>query len=53
MSEFSKEAVLQLSAHLDEPAWMVEFRLAAWEIYNDLPLPTTQDEAWGAPICAA
>jgi len=46
MSKFSREAVEQLSAHLEEPEWMREFRLKAWEIYNELPLPTTQDEAW-------
>ena len=25
---------------------MRDFRLAAWEIYAALPVPTTQDEAW-------
>lgn len=43
---FTKDAVEQLSAHLNEPAWMLEFRLKAWEIYESLPVPTTQDEAW-------
>lgn len=46
MTEFTKEAVKQLSTHLDEPEWMGELRLAAWDIYTELPMPTTQDEAW-------
>jgi Fe-S cluster assembly protein SufD len=46
MTKFSKEAVELLSAKLDEPAWMLEFRLQAWEQYANLPLPTLQDEAW-------
>ena len=43
---FTRDAVLQLSAALNEPQWMLEFRLAAWEIYAALPVPTTQHEAW-------
>ncbi|MFQ5399903.1 MAG: Fe-S cluster assembly protein SufD [Anaerolineae bacterium] len=46
MTAFSKEAVKQLSAALDEPAWMLKFRLRAWEQFDKLPMPTTQDEAW-------
>jgi len=43
---FTRDAVLQLSASFNEPQWMRDFRLAAWEIYAALPVPTTQDEAW-------
>lgn len=43
---FTKEAVKDLSAKLDEPEWMREFRLAAWAVYDGLPVPTTSDEAW-------
>ena len=43
---FTRDAVLQLSASLNEPQWMLAFRLAAWEIYASLPVPTTQHEAW-------
>lgn len=43
---FTKEAVEQLSGRLQEPEWMRSFRLAAWEIYEQTPMPTTQDEAW-------
>jgi Fe-S cluster assembly protein SufD len=43
---FTREAVIQLSASLNEPEWMLAFRLKAWDLYKDLPVPTTQDEAW-------
>lgn len=46
MTTFSREAVEQLSQQLGEPEWMRDFRLRAWEIYDQAPLPTTQDEAW-------
>jgi len=46
MTTFSKQAVEQLSAGLNEPAWMREFRLRAWETYESMPMPTTKDEAW-------
>lgn len=45
-STFSREAVEQLSAHLGEPQWMLDFRLRAWEQFERMPLPTTQDEPW-------
>jgi Fe-S cluster assembly protein SufD len=43
---FAREAVETLSAALQEPDWMLEFRLQAWEIYENLPMPSSQDEAW-------
>lgn len=43
---FDQETVVNLSAALQEPAWMLEKRLAAWALYEQLPLPTIQDEAW-------
>ncbi len=46
MTAFNKESVEKLSASLDEPQWMLERRLQAWEIYESLPMPTTTDEAW-------
>jgi Fe-S cluster assembly protein SufD len=45
-SKFDRNAVLNLSSALGEPAWMREFRLAALEIYESLPMPTIEDEAW-------
>lgn len=46
MTKFTREAVEQLSASLQEPVWMREFRLQAWQVYESLPMPTTMDEAW-------
>jgi len=43
---FTRDAVEQLSASLDEPQWMLDLRLVAWEVYAALPVPTTRDEAW-------
>lgn len=46
VATYSREAVEQLSAALNEPAWMKEFRLRAWEVFANTPMPTTQDEPW-------
>ncbi|MEZ4643730.1 MAG: Fe-S cluster assembly protein SufD [Chloroflexota bacterium] len=46
MTAFSKEAVEKLSASLQEPEWMLAFRLHAFEVYESMPMPTTNDEAW-------
>lgn len=43
---YSREAVVQLSTALNEPEWMQALRLKAWEIFAQLPMPTTQDEPW-------
>jgi Fe-S cluster assembly protein SufD len=45
-NSLSREAVINLSASLDEPAWLLERRLHAWEVYEATPLPTRQDEEW-------
>ncbi|MGI9037976.1 MAG: Fe-S cluster assembly protein SufB [Gemmatimonadota bacterium] len=41
----SEEVVRQISAHKDEPEWMLEFRLKALEIYYSKPMPT-----WGGNL---
>lgn len=46
MTTFTREAVEKLSNSMGEPGWMREFRLQAFELYEKLPLPTTQDEPW-------
>ena len=46
MTTFTREALEKLSTMLDEPAWMREFRLQAFEQYEKLPIPTTNDEPW-------
>ena len=35
-----------LSEHYDEPDWLRQMRLEAWEQYESMPMPTTRDEAW-------
>lgn len=46
MRGFSREGVEALSRAKGEPAWVLEARLAAWEIYEAAPMPTGQDEEW-------
>lgn len=46
MSKFTREAVEQLSAYLNEPEWMLKFRLQAFDTYESLPVPTTNMEEW-------
>ncbi len=35
-----------LSAARNEPKWLLESRLAAWELYADMPMPSLQAEEW-------
>lgn len=35
-----------LSSANNEPQWLREARESAWEIYEDLPMPTLNDEEW-------
>ncbi|UCG23492.1 MAG: Fe-S cluster assembly protein SufD, partial [Chloroflexota bacterium] len=46
MTRFTREALVELSNVLVEPAWMRDFRLEAFEQYEQLPVPTTEDEPW-------
>jgi len=43
---FSKDQVEALSTLKDEPAWLRDGRLAAWETYESLPMPQRTDEEW-------
>lgn len=43
-SGFTRAAVESLSDRRDEPAWLRERRLAAFETFERLPIPTRQDE---------
>ena len=43
---FSQETVRQASAAKDEPSWMLDFRLQAWQTFESLPWPKPTDEAW-------
>ena len=42
----TREAVEQISASKNEPNWMLERRLRAWQIFEALPMPSRQDEEW-------
>lgn len=42
----TREAVEQLAASKNEPAWMLDFRLRAWQIFEMLPMPGRTDEEW-------
>lgn len=42
----TRGAVEQLSAAKNEPEWMRESRLRAWQIFEMLPMPTRTDEEW-------
>lgn len=42
----TREGVEQLSAAKGEPPWMLDHRLRSWQIFEMLPMPTRQDEAW-------
>jgi Fe-S cluster assembly protein SufB len=41
----SEEVVRQISAHKEEPQWMLDFRLKALKIYESKPMPT-----WGGDL---
>ena len=46
LTGFSREAVVELSRLRDEPEWLREWRLAAWEQYESIPMPVRTDEEW-------
>jgi len=46
LTGFTREAVEALSRAKNEPEWVRDARLAAWDIYESLPMPTRQDEEW-------
>ncbi len=43
---FDREAVAALSSLHGEPGWLAERRLAAWELADRLPFPSTYERAW-------
>lgn len=43
---FSQETVRRASAAKDEPAWMLDLRLRAWQTFESLPWPKPTDEDW-------
>jgi Fe-S cluster assembly protein SufD len=46
LTGFSREAVEAISRSRNEPDWVREARLAAWQTYEALPMPTRSDEEW-------
>lgn len=42
----SRESALALAERHGEVQWMRELRLAAWDTYAALPMPTMRDEEW-------
>lgn len=46
LTGFSREAVEALSHWKQEPDWVLAARLAAWDIYEQLPAPKRSDEEW-------
>ncbi len=43
---YTRQDVETLVAKHNEPDWLKTFRLNAWDIYENTPMPTLQDEAW-------
>ena len=46
LANFTREGVIALSQAKGEPDWVLEHRLAAWDIFNTLPMPSRSDEEW-------
>lgn len=45
-ASFTRAAVEHLSAARDEPAWLHELRLTAFDAFERLPWPTDRERAW-------
>ncbi len=43
---YTRADVEALSAQYDEPVWLLESRLSAWELYEDMPMPGRDQEEW-------
>jgi Fe-S cluster assembly protein SufD len=43
---FTRADVEALSTRFQEPKWLLESRLAAWELYEGMPMPSPNDEDW-------
>lgn len=46
LAAFSADTVRALSASRNEPEWMLEKRLEAFAVYEQLPMPSRSDEEW-------
>lgn len=45
-ASFSADTVRALSQAWNEPQWMLDFRLAAWQQFEQMEWPKATDEAW-------
>lgn len=45
-STLSRDLVLEVSKKLNEPQWLLDKRLAAWDSFSKLRYPTTRTEEW-------
>jgi Fe-S cluster assembly protein SufD len=43
---YTRNDVEALSAKNQEPKWLLESRLAAWELYEGMPMPNLKEEDW-------
>src|SRR4051795_7517583 len=43
---FTQETFEAFLASREEPAWLTEGRRAAWQAFQDMPLPSRADEEW-------
>jgi len=43
---YTRADVETISARHDEPEWLRESRIAAWELYQDMPMPGRDQEEW-------
>ncbi|MGE3595482.1 MAG: Fe-S cluster assembly protein SufD [Dehalococcoidia bacterium] len=43
---YSRERVVALSREQQEPAWLADLRLAAWDAFERLPMPHERERAW-------
>lgn len=46
LTGFSREAVEALSRSRNEPEWVRDARLKAWDTYETIPMPKRSDEEW-------
>jgi Fe-S cluster assembly protein SufD len=46
VSPSKRQAIEELSARYDEPQWLLQQRLEAWHLYEDMPEPNALDEEW-------
>ena len=46
LANFTRDAVIALSRSKSEPEWVLEQRLAAWDVFESLPMPSRSDEEW-------